>query len=60
MFSIWFRSKIDGNTSATNTDRDRRQSAIAVKPLLVTTCIKRSPVLRDQCYDTTPLLKSIV
>ena len=33
--------------------------SITVKPVLVTTCIKRPPALRDQCSDTTTLLKSI-
>ena len=27
-----------------------------VKPGLETFCIKQSPALRDQCFDTTPLL----
>ena len=30
----------------------------AIKPVLETTYIKQSPVLRDHCSDTTPRLKS--
>ena len=29
----------------------------AVKPVLVTTCIKRPPALRDHCSDTTTCLR---
>ena len=33
-------------------------SESTVKPVLETTCIRRPPALRDQCSDTTSLLKS--
>ena len=36
----------------------RAMSSNTVKPVLETTCIKRTPALRDHCSDTATVLKS--